>query len=232
MRTRAEQESAFLNIPYDHRYESIYLAFVAGLCAFGLRPRATIEIPGAKRRLERIIELIRGCRYSFHDLSRVQLDRNSPPTPRFNMPFELGLAVDWSLGAGSSHEWFVFESKPHRLSKSLSDLRRNRSLHSRRYCQRTASRADERSHPNDSSPRTRGPGRNLPRPAESSSRNTHGAGRQSVRSSSISRFGSSGAAIGSGANFVAPLTIVRTSELRAERFNRQPTCGIYLAGGA
>jgi len=122
MRTRAEQDSAFLNIPYDHRYESIYLAFLAGLCAFGLRPRATIEIPGAKRRLERIIDLIRRCRYSFHDLSRVQLDLNSPPTPRFNMPSELGLAVDWSLAAGSSHEWFVFESRPHRLSKSLSDL--------------------------------------------------------------------------------------------------------------
>lgn len=32
MRTRAEQESAFLNIPYDQRYESLYLAFMAGLC--------------------------------------------------------------------------------------------------------------------------------------------------------------------------------------------------------
>jgi hypothetical protein len=122
MPPRAERESAFLNIPYDHRYENLYLAFIAGLSGFGLRPRATIEIPGAKRRLERIIELIRGCRYSFHDLSRVQLDRYPPATPRFNMPFELGLAVDWSLGAGSRHEWFVFESTPHRLSKSLSDL--------------------------------------------------------------------------------------------------------------
>ena len=122
MRKRARQESAFLNVPYDRHYENLYLAFIAGLCAFGLRPRATIEIPGGKRRLERIIELIRECRYSFHDLSRVQLDRNVPPTPRFNMPFELGLAVDWSLRTGSGHEWFVFESRPHRLSKSLSDL--------------------------------------------------------------------------------------------------------------
>lgn len=122
MPKRALQESAFLNVPYDRHYESLYLAFIAGLCAFGLRPRATIEIRGSRRRLERIIELIRECRYSFHDLSRVQLDRNPPATPRFNMPFELGLAVDWSLGAGSGHEWFVFESNPYRLSKSLSDL--------------------------------------------------------------------------------------------------------------
>jgi hypothetical protein len=122
MRKRGRQESAFLNIPYDRPYEPLYLAFIAGLCAFGLRPRATIEIPSSRRRLERIVELIRGCRYSFHDLSRVQLDRNSPATPRFNMPFELGLAVGWELGADPKHEWFVFESKHHRLEKSLSDL--------------------------------------------------------------------------------------------------------------
>ena len=38
------------------------------------------------------------------------------------MPFELGLAVDWALAASPKHEWFVFESKSHRLQKSLSDL--------------------------------------------------------------------------------------------------------------
>jgi len=38
------------------------------------------------------------------------------------MPFELGLAVGWSLGANPKHEWFVFESRHHRLEKSLSDL--------------------------------------------------------------------------------------------------------------
>jgi hypothetical protein len=38
MRTRAEQESAFLNIPYDHRYENLYLAVLAGLCAWTETP--------------------------------------------------------------------------------------------------------------------------------------------------------------------------------------------------
>jgi hypothetical protein len=122
MRGRARQESAFLNIPYDRRYESLYLAFIAGLSGFGLVPRATIEIPTSDRRLDRIVKLIRNCRYSFHDLSRVELDRGRPSTPRFNMPFELGLAVDWALAAKPKHEWFVFESKSHRLQKSLSDL--------------------------------------------------------------------------------------------------------------
>lgn len=116
------ERSAFLNVPYDRRFENLYLAFIAGLSGFGLVPRATIEIASSSRRLERIAELIRSCRYSFHDLSRVELDRAPPPTPRFNMPFELGLAVSHAMSRTAGHEWFVFERQPNRLKKSLSDL--------------------------------------------------------------------------------------------------------------
>ncbi len=115
--------TAFLNLPYDNRRKNIYLAFISGVAAYGLVPRATLEIPGGKRRLERIFELIKSCPYSFHDLSRVQLDRKPPPTPRFNMPFELGLAVAWQhMKASRTQTWFVFESVRRRLNKSLSDL--------------------------------------------------------------------------------------------------------------
>ncbi|MHB8380993.1 MAG: hypothetical protein ACYDC3_01450 [Candidatus Binataceae bacterium] len=117
-----ERLAAFINIPYDEGYEDLYLAFIAGLSAFGLVPRATIEIPTSKTRLDRIIQLIRGCRYSFHDLSRVELDSTIPATPRFNMPFELGLAVSWAKQGNSSHDWFVLEATRHRLNKSLSDM--------------------------------------------------------------------------------------------------------------
>jgi hypothetical protein len=119
---RAERDSAFLNIPYDPRYENHFLAYIAGAASFGLDPRATLELTGSARRLDRIFELIRACRYSFHDLSLVELDRKAPATPRFNMPFELGLVAGWQHAAPSGHEWFVFESKRHRLQKSLSDL--------------------------------------------------------------------------------------------------------------
>jgi hypothetical protein len=116
-------EAVFINVPYDKKYESLYLALIAGLCGFGLIPRAAVEIPGGQRRLDRIFELLRNCRYSFHDLSRVQLDRRQPPpTPRFNMPFELGLAVAWAETGSHRHAWFVLEAVRHRLSKSLSDL--------------------------------------------------------------------------------------------------------------
>lgn len=115
-------KSAFLNIPYDSRYSKLFLAFIAGLSAYRLTPRVTLEIPGGHRRLDRILELVQSCRYSFHDLSRVQLDRKRPVTPRFNMPFELGLTVAMQRVKQRNHDWFVFESLPRRLDKSLSDL--------------------------------------------------------------------------------------------------------------
>src|SRR5438874_677148 len=92
-RHRVKQElSVFLNIPYDHSFENLYLAYIAGVSAYGRVPRATLEIPSSARRLDRILDVMTECSYSIHDLSRVELDRSAPLTPRFNMPFELGLA--------------------------------------------------------------------------------------------------------------------------------------------
>lgn len=114
--------SVFLNIPYDSGFENLFLAYIAAISAFGFTPRATLEIPFGQRRLDRILMLIRQSKYSVHDLSRVQLDRNSPRTPRFNMPFELGLTVALEKSAHPEHEWVVCESVLRRINKSLSDL--------------------------------------------------------------------------------------------------------------
>ena len=68
---RGRERSVFLNIPYDAGFQRLYLAYIAGISAFGLVPRATLEIPTSERRLDRIIALIDECAYSIHDLSRV-----------------------------------------------------------------------------------------------------------------------------------------------------------------
>ncbi len=121
-RPESSEYTVFLNIPYDHKFRRLYLAYITGLSHLGFDPRATIEIPGGRNRLDKILDLIRSCRYSIHDLSRVQLDRTRPTTPRFNMPFELGLAVASAKLDAGPHDWFVFESVHRRVSKSLSDL--------------------------------------------------------------------------------------------------------------
>jgi hypothetical protein len=113
----------FLNIPYDQGFRSLYLAYIVGLVHLGFEPRTTLGLPDGTRRLDKILAEIQGCRYSIHDLSRVGLDRNPPyTTPRFNMPFELGLAVAWEKLNPTNHTFFVFEAKAYRLQKSLSDL--------------------------------------------------------------------------------------------------------------
>jgi hypothetical protein len=112
----------FLNIPCDSKFQNLCLAYICGISALGFVPRATLEIPGGIRRLDRIFKLIQECRYSVYDLSRVELDVKRTPTPRFNMPFELGLCVAWQRIGDRKHTWSVYESRDRRLAKSLSDL--------------------------------------------------------------------------------------------------------------
>lgn len=118
----SRKDAVFLNVPYDQQFTDLFLAYVAGISAFGLVPRTTLEIPGGTRRLERIVHMIRLCGYSIHDLSRVELSPGPHGTPRFNMPFELGLAVALENANRSKHTWFAFESVERRIQRSLSDL--------------------------------------------------------------------------------------------------------------
>ena len=121
-RPKPRPKSVFLNIPYDKPFARLYIAYIAAVTAFGFIPKATLQIPRSRRRLDRILSLISSSDYSLHDLSRVQLDRHPPRTPRFNMPFELGLTVALQRSQLHRHSWIVLESRPHRLLKSLSDL--------------------------------------------------------------------------------------------------------------
>jgi hypothetical protein len=122
IKPQVEQDSVFLNVPYDEAFKDMFLAYLCGLVALGLTPKATLAIPGGVARLDRIFELIQSCRYSIHDLSRVELDLTDPPTPRFNMPMELGMTVAWAKLHPTHHTWFIFESRVRRTQKSISDL--------------------------------------------------------------------------------------------------------------
>jgi hypothetical protein len=115
--------SCFLNVPYDSEFESLFLAYIAGLALLGLTPRAAIEVPArVDYRLEKILKLMSSCKYSIHDLSRVELDKKTS-LPRFNMAFETGLAVALNWKNKRAHRWVLFDGEAQRLDRSLSDLR-------------------------------------------------------------------------------------------------------------
>jgi hypothetical protein len=115
-RRRVAPAQVFLNVPYNQSYERTLVALTAALVVLRRVPRLTFQIPdGGQGRLRRILDLLKSCRVSIHDLSAV-----GHPA-RFKMPFELGLACAIKEQSGQ-HDFLVLEKKPHRLHRHLSDL--------------------------------------------------------------------------------------------------------------
>lgn len=113
---KADGQSVFLNVPFDSSYEPLFIALICTLITIGRSPRCVLELPElGQGRLNRLVDLIQSCPISIHDLSRV----GSPV--RFNMPFELGLAVAMRRFL-PSHSFIILEGKRFRLQKTLSDL--------------------------------------------------------------------------------------------------------------
>lgn len=114
---RARLHDVFLNIPFDHSYERLATSLIAGLVCLGRTPRCVLEIPDhGQGRLPRLLQMLKECGLSIHDLSRVGVP------VRFNMPFELGLACALGQQSGK-HRYMLLERIPHRLDRTLSDLK-------------------------------------------------------------------------------------------------------------
>ena len=105
--------------------ECILLAFIVDFDVSSeliLKPKLNFIIRVEVPWLDRVLAMIQSCRYSIHDLSRVELSTAPPVTPRFNMPLELGITITWAKLYPKRHTWFLWESTPRRLQKSMSDL--------------------------------------------------------------------------------------------------------------
>lgn len=121
-RSRRSARDVFCNFPFDTRYERLYLALIASVVCTGQTPRTVLEIPPSAGRLDRLLDLISACPFSLHDLSRVQLSTGPTRVPRFNMPFELGIAVGLAQRPPRRHQFRLLEERAFRLQHSLSDL--------------------------------------------------------------------------------------------------------------
>src|SRR5438093_1398872 len=81
------ERRVFINVPYDPAYEQNFLALISALISLGRSPRCAAEERVLGRiRVDLIFKLKKGCKVSIHDLCRVTRP------PRFNIPFELGIA--------------------------------------------------------------------------------------------------------------------------------------------
>jgi hypothetical protein len=121
-RNGSSPTSVFINCPFTPDFKPLMNAMVFTVLACGFRPRAALEAGNSGDvRVDKIVRLIQECSYSIHDLSAVELDATNR-LPRFNMPFELGLAIGLKKGAQSRHSFLIFERERYTSQKCLSDI--------------------------------------------------------------------------------------------------------------
>ena len=117
-------DSVFINCPFDEDYNPILQAIVYAVYRCGFFPKTALdEDDGTENRLNKIIRLIKDCRYGIHDLSRIEL--NVAGFPRFNMPFELGIffgAKNLGNKAQKGKNALVFERVKYTYQQYISDL--------------------------------------------------------------------------------------------------------------
>jgi hypothetical protein len=122
------EKQVFVNCPFDDEYRPLLRALLFTVLDCGLVPRlASDRADSGEARVEKIRSLIRSCRLSIHDLSRMEPLR-SGDLPRFNMSFELGLDLGcrfFGAGAFSTKQCLILEKDRFRYRQALSDISGN-----------------------------------------------------------------------------------------------------------
>jgi hypothetical protein len=115
----------FVNCPFDEDYLSLLRPLLFTVLYLGFVPRIASErLDSGENRIDKICSLIRACRYSIHDLSRLRAQKVGE-TFRMNMPFELGIDYGlryFSRGRPKGKRFLILERDRYEFQKGLSDL--------------------------------------------------------------------------------------------------------------
>jgi hypothetical protein len=113
----------FVNAPFDQNYLPLLHAILFAIHDCGFIARIAVEDTGSNEtRLDKIARIIRESRLSIHDLSRVEISVTSP-LPRFNMPFECGLALGAiRFGTKPDRDFLLMAAEPYQDKITLSDM--------------------------------------------------------------------------------------------------------------
>ena len=117
--------SVFINCPLDEEYKLLLRPMLFTLVYVGLVPRLASDTSDShEQRIEKILRLIKECKYSIHDLSRLKSERANEFS-RLNMPFELGIEYGCRRIAKNhlrTKRSLIFEKTRYDIQKALSDL--------------------------------------------------------------------------------------------------------------
>jgi hypothetical protein len=117
--------NVFINCPFDSEYAPIFEAIVFSLMLCGFNAvSAKQRLDSAEVRIDKIVDLIAGSRFSVHDLSRTQPDA-ATGLPRFkSMPLELGVDIGCRRFSALHRDKtsLIFVAGPHEYQKFISDI--------------------------------------------------------------------------------------------------------------
>ncbi len=120
------EKNIFINYPFDNKYiDDLLKPMLYVIIKNGYNPRLAAEISDSGQlRLDKIIEIIKDCKYSIHDLSIVK-SKIVNEYARMNMPFELG--IDYGLRVSidknlNSKKFLILEKTKYDYQKAISDI--------------------------------------------------------------------------------------------------------------
>ncbi len=118
-------DNVFINCPFDSVYKPLFDAIVFTIHDCGFIPRCALEEDDASEvRIDKIYNIIAGCRYGIHDISRTELDADSG-LPRFNMPLELGIflgAKKFGIEEQKRKKCLILDTERYRFQQFISDI--------------------------------------------------------------------------------------------------------------
>lgn len=118
------ERAVFVNCPFDKDYAPLLESIIFCVTYFGFLPRLANErLEAGENRLDKIVAMIRGSKYSIHDLSRCKAKHGADL--RMNMPFEFGVDVGLrrsGVECFNGKKFLIFEEEQYDLKRSLSDV--------------------------------------------------------------------------------------------------------------
>lgn len=108
----------FINCPFDKEYKPLLKGMLFILVYLDYKPLISTTKSSANIRVNEIKKLIRRASFGIHDLSRNE-------TPRFNMPFELGLDIGcatYGTPKQRKKKILILDTTKYYFQKVLSDI--------------------------------------------------------------------------------------------------------------
>ena len=125
MQQSGYEDSVFVNCPFDKDYSQIFGGIVFAITHCGFYVRCALEEPdSSENRLLKIMNIISECKYSIHDISRVEIGADTQ-LPRFNMPLELGVFLGAKVFGNryqKTKKCLILDAEPFRYRQSVSDI--------------------------------------------------------------------------------------------------------------